>query len=73
MLQLLNLAIGLSFVYLLVSLIVTALNEFILCLPKLDKRADFLKEGLTQLLGNRLAYAARGTGDDGHLAGQVEQ
>ncbi len=52
MLQLLNLAIGLSFIYLLFSLLLTALNELILCLPYWDKRAALMKEGLRQLLGN---------------------
>ncbi len=50
MLQLLSLAIGVSFVYLLVSLVVSALNELVL--SALDQRAKFLKEGLSQLLGN---------------------
>ena len=48
MLTVLNLAIGITFVYLLFSLVVSALNEF--WLSYLDKRADFLKEGLQQLL-----------------------
>ncbi len=50
MLVLLEVAIGLSFVFLLISLIVTALNELILSF--LDQRAKFLYEGLTQILGN---------------------
>jgi hypothetical protein len=50
MLQILDVAIGLSFVYLLFSLIVTALNEFVLTL--FDQRSAFLKRGLTELLGN---------------------
>jgi hypothetical protein len=48
MLTVLNLAIGITFIYLLFSLVVSALNEF--WLSYLDKRADFLKEGLEQLL-----------------------
>ena len=48
MLTVLNFAIGITFVYLLFSLVVSALNEF--WLSSLDKRADFLKEGLQQLL-----------------------
>src|SRR5438552_6119662 len=48
MLAVLNLAIGITFVYLLFSLVVSALNEF--WLSYLDKRANFLKEGLDQLL-----------------------
>src|SRR5205814_4507966 len=48
MLTVLNLAIGITFIYLLFSLVVSALNEF--WLTYLDKRADFLKQGLEQLL-----------------------
>ncbi|HWX16150.1 MAG TPA: hypothetical protein VNY07_06140 [Chthoniobacterales bacterium] len=48
MLSVLNLPIGLTFIYLLFSLVVSALNEF--WLSWLDRRADFLKEGLQQLL-----------------------
>src|SRR5262249_58822116 len=48
MLTVLNLAIGIAFIYLLFSLVVSALNEF--WLSYLDKRADFLKQGLEQLL-----------------------
>ena len=48
MLTVLNLAIGIAFIYLLFSLVVSALNEF--WLSYLDKRADFLKQGLQQLL-----------------------
>jgi hypothetical protein len=48
MLTVLNLAIGITFVYLLFSFVVSALNEF--WLTYLDKRADFLKQGLQQLL-----------------------
>ncbi len=48
MLTVLNLAIGLTFIYLVFSLVVSTLNEF--WLSYLDKRADFLKEGLQQLL-----------------------
>jgi hypothetical protein len=50
MLTVLNLAIGLTFVYLVVSLVVSAFNELVL--TSLDKRADFLKEGLQELLGD---------------------
>jgi hypothetical protein len=50
MMTVLNLAIGLTFVYLVVSLVVSAFNE--LLLTSLDKRADFLKEGLQELLGD---------------------
>lgn len=50
MLLILDLAIGLSFVFLLFSLFVTALNE--IWLSFLDKRADFLKEGLREILGS---------------------
>ena len=53
MLVLLEVAIGLSFIFLLISLIVTALNELILSF--LDERAKFLHEGLTQILGNKQA------------------
>jgi hypothetical protein len=48
MLTVLNLAIGITFIYLLFSFVVSALNEF--WLTYLDKRADFLKQGLEQLL-----------------------
>jgi len=48
MITVLNLAIGITFIYLLFSLVVSALNEF--WLSYLDKRADFLKQGLEQLL-----------------------
>ena len=48
MLTVLNLAIGIAFIYLLFSFVVSALNEF--WLTYLDKRADFLKQGLEQLL-----------------------
>ncbi len=47
MLTVLNLAIGITFIYLLFSFVVSALNEF--WLTYLDKRADFLKQGLEQL------------------------
>jgi len=49
MLLILNLAIGLSFVFLLFSLVVTALNELILSF--FDQRAGFLKQGISELLG----------------------
>lgn len=49
MLLILNLAIGLSFVFLLFSLVVTALNELILSF--FDQRAKFLEEGIKELLG----------------------
>ena len=45
----LDVAIGTVFVFLLFSLVVTALNEIIL--SALDQRAAFLKEGLQELLG----------------------
>jgi hypothetical protein len=45
----LDVAIGTIFVFLLFSLVVTALNEIIL--SALDLRAAFLKEGLQELLG----------------------
>src|SRR5437762_4213867 len=48
MLTVLNLAIGITFIYLIFSFVVSALNEF--WLTYLDKRADFLKQGLEQLL-----------------------
>lgn len=48
MLSILNVAIGIAFVYLLFSLLVSALNEIVLSF--LDKRAEFLKEALQQLL-----------------------
>lgn len=48
MLTIINLAIGIAFIYLLFSLVVTAFNE--IWLSFLDKRAAFLQEGLTQLL-----------------------
>ena len=50
MLPVLDVAIGIVFVFLLFSLVVTALNEVIL--SKLDLRARFLKEGLGELLQN---------------------
>ncbi|HWM23529.1 MAG TPA: hypothetical protein VNP98_01795 [Chthoniobacterales bacterium] len=49
MLLILNLAIGLSFVFLLFSLVVTALNELILSF--FDQRARFLEQGIKELLG----------------------
>ena len=48
MLTVLNLAIGITFIFLLFSFVVSALNEF--WLTYLDKRADFLEQGLEQLL-----------------------
>lgn len=48
MLSILNVAIGIAFIYLLLSLLVSALNEIVLSF--LDKRAEFLKEALGQLL-----------------------
>lgn len=45
----LDVAIGTVFVFLLFSLVVTALNEIIL--SAFDQRAAFLKEGLAELLG----------------------
>ncbi len=45
----LDLLIGLTFVFLIFSLVVTALNELIL--SWLDRRATFLREGLEELLG----------------------
>ena len=50
MLQILSLAIALSFVFLLFSLVVTAANELVQ--SAWDQRAKFLREGLGQLLGN---------------------
>lgn len=44
----LNLAIGLVFVFLLFSLVVSALNE--MWLTFLDRRSDFLQEGLREIL-----------------------
>ena len=53
MLTVLNLAIGLTFVYLVVSLVVSAFNELLgETYVSLYKRADFLKEGLQELLGD---------------------
>jgi hypothetical protein len=46
----LDLAIGVVFTFLLFSLVVSALNELIL--SWLDKRADFLEEGLAELLAD---------------------
>lgn len=46
----LNVLIGIVFVFLVFSLLVSALNEIIL--STLDKRADFLQEGLRELLQN---------------------
>ena len=48
MLPVLDVVIGIVFVFLLFSLVVTALNEVVL--SKLDLRARFLKEGLSELL-----------------------
>jgi hypothetical protein len=48
LLPVLDVAIGIVFVFLLFSLVVTALNEVVL--SKLDLRARFLKEGLSELL-----------------------
>jgi hypothetical protein len=50
MLLILDVAIGLSFVFLLFSLFTTALNEIVLSM--LDQRAEFLRTGLKQILGN---------------------
>ena len=49
MLLILDLAIGLSFVFLLFSLVVTALNELVLSF--FDQRAKFMEEGIKELLG----------------------
>jgi hypothetical protein len=49
MLLILDLAIGLSFVFLLFSLVVTALNELLLSF--FDQRAKLLEEGIKELLG----------------------
>ncbi len=57
MLLILDLAIGLSFVFLLFSLVVTALNE--LLLSWFDKRAKFLEQGITELLGQNDATIKR--------------
>lgn len=46
----LDLAIGVVFTFLLFSLVVSALNELIL--SALDKRADFMEEGLAELLAD---------------------
>ena len=62
MMQILDTAIGLAFVYLLFSMLLTALNELILA--KWDKRAAFLKEGLIQLLGN---HQCRDAGNPGRI------
>jgi hypothetical protein len=50
MLLILDVAIGLSFVFLLFSLFTTALNEIVLSM--FDQRAEFLRTGLKQILGN---------------------
>jgi hypothetical protein len=50
MLQVINLAIGLSFVYLLFSLIMSAVNESVLAIFR--SRARFLEEGMAKLLGS---------------------
>jgi len=47
----LDLAIGVIFTFLLFSLVISALNELIL--SALDKRSDFLEEGLAELLADR--------------------
>ena len=57
MLQILSLAVGLSFVFLLFSLVVSAANELLMSVW--DQRARFLREGLTQLLGNDQATVHR--------------
>jgi hypothetical protein len=49
-LPILEVAIGLSFVYLLLALICTAANETIAAITK--RRAGFLKKGICSLLGN---------------------
>lgn len=51
MLQVLNVAIGVTFVFLLFSLVVSSVNE--LWLSFLDKRAAFLKQGLRELLQDK--------------------
>jgi hypothetical protein len=50
MLQVINLAIGLSLVYLLFSLIISALNEIVLGI--LRSRAGLLEKGMAKLLGS---------------------
>jgi hypothetical protein len=57
MLLILNLAIGLSFVFLLFSLVITALNELLLSF--FDQRAGFLKQGIEELLGQDKATVER--------------
>jgi hypothetical protein len=53
MISILNVAIGIAFVYLLLSLLVSTLNEIVLSLSFMDKRAVFLKEALEQLLQDK--------------------
>lgn len=50
MLTVLDVAIGLSFVFLLFSLFTASLNEIVLSM--FDQRAEFLRAGLKQILGN---------------------
>lgn len=50
--QLLDVAIGTIFVFLLFSLIVSALNEYVLSL--FDQRAKFLRMGLAKMFGENL-------------------
>jgi hypothetical protein len=51
MLSVLKLASGFSCIYLLFSLVISALNEC--CLSFVEKRAEFVKEGLQQLVRDR--------------------
>lgn len=54
----LDVAIGTVFVFLLFSLVVTALNEYILSL--LDERAKFLRMGLAEIFGKAMVAVKRG-------------
>ncbi len=55
--SILDVAIGTIFVFLLFSIVVTALNELVL--TAFDKRADFLRLGLGELLRACPANVAR--------------
>jgi hypothetical protein len=54
----LDVAIGTFFVFMLFSIVVTALNELVLTF--FDKRADFLRLGLGELLGDPQKKAVKG-------------
>ncbi|MDI1313930.1 hypothetical protein [Prosthecobacter sp.] len=65
--QLLDVAIGTIFVFLLFSLVVSALNEYILTMS--DQRAKFLRLGLAKMFGVNIVKTWRGKFLSGGLAG----